>query len=141
MNARTAPAALALLAALTLTGCAGATSSPSDDGSMMSRSTSETEAPLTAEPTSEPETGSDQAYLVQLRQALEGSGGNSIPDATDEQLIEAGQDACEQMAAGTALEEVRVVEDEPETGVGFKDSLRIAAVAAQHFCTEFNPGG
>lgn len=134
-----------------LTGCADTgTSAGGGDGSTDRTSTEQTETPtpsdspdpLVAEtPGPEDAVGTDANYLAKLREALEGSGGNSIPNATDEQLLQAGHDACEQMSAGTALEDVRVVKDEPMTGVGYKDSLRIAAVAAKHFCPEFDPEG
>lgn len=141
-------AALAAVLLLTLTGCASTAAGASGEHAERASTAVEeptgaptTPDPLIAEPDEAAATGSEGAYLAQLREALEGSGGNSIPDATDEQLIQAGLDACEQMATGTALEDVRVIEKEPETGVGYKDSLRIAAVAAIHYCTEFNPGG
>lgn len=131
-------AVAALVLVLALAGCADDGDSANTERSGSSDAAT-TPAPLEAESTEPTEPG-DSAYLDELRRALEGSGGNSIPNASDDQLIEAGRRACEQMAAGTALEEVRVVENEPETGVGYKDSLRIAAVAAKHYCTEYDPG-
>lgn len=138
-------AALAAVLMLGLAGCAESAGAASTERAAAENHEAaalhETAEPLVADTTEPVERGTDAAYLSHLREALAGSGGNSIPDATDEQLVAAGRDACAQMSNGVALEDVRVIEDEPMTGVGFKDSLRIAAVAATHFCSEFDPEG
>lgn len=127
----------AALILLTLAGCAGTPEeAPSEPRGFVQSVPSQTAEPLVAEATEPAEVGTDTAYLEQLRKALEGSGGNSIPDATDEQLVTAGHEACEQMLSGVDQFDVRVVENEPETGVGYKDSLRIAGAAIKHFCPD-----
>lgn len=132
---KTRIAALALLAALALTGCAG-TAAPEED----ERATSaESAAPLVAEsPSPDVEAGPDEAYLTAVRAALEANGGSSIPDATDEQLLAAGADACEQMRAGTDMGDVRLIEGEQPTETGYTDSLRIAGGAAKHLCPDMD---
>lgn len=133
--------ALAVIVALLLTGCAGTTDDAASEPHGLAQSVpSESPEPLVAETSAPAEVGTDAAYLEQLREALEGSGGNSIPDATDEQLIAAGHDACEQLAEGRTFDDIRVVEDEPMSPTGYKDSIRIAAAASVHFCPEFDPG-
>ncbi|MEW2011413.1 DUF732 domain-containing protein [Microbacterium sp. NPDC078814] len=62
-----------------------------------------------------------------------------IPNATDEQLIAAGHEACEQLESGVAAEDVRVVDGEKphETTGYFYDSIAIRSGAVRSFCPEF----
>ena len=130
--------AVAVLVALTLTGCAGTPESTATEPTQANESA----APLTAETeTPDAEVGTDEAYLADVRAALEANGGSSIPDATDEQLIAAGQDACEQMLAGTDQFDVRVIEGEQAGETGYVDSLRIAGVAVKHYCPDVRAEG
>lgn len=130
-------AALTLLAALALTGCAG-TAAPEVDERATSAE-SESAAPLVAEsPSPDAEVGTDEAYLAAVRDALEANGGSSIPDASDEQLLAAGADACEQMRGGTELKEVRVVQGEQPTEIGYVTSGLIAGGAAKHLCPDMD---
>lgn len=137
MNARTATAVLALLAALTLSGCAG-TADPTGD-ERTAPAASESDAPLTAE-TAEPETESagspDDQYLTDVRTALTNGRETAIPNATDEQLLQAGRDACEQIAAGTPESEIHVVDGEqPDELLGeYPESYIIATVAQGRIC-------
>jgi hypothetical protein len=78
----------------------------------------------------------EDAYLEMLRPGIEASSTTQIGNATDDQLIQAGHDACEQLADGTDSFDVRVVEGEQPTEVGYADSFRIAAVALEHLCPE-----
>lgn len=139
MPKRTTAIAAVVVLLFALTGCGEETATPADEPKPFAAPLTATEAPDTPEATTPDEIEAE--YLERLRTALEGSGGNSIPDATDQQLIDAGHEACEQMSAGIALSDVRVVENEPESPTGYKDSIRIAAVAAVYFCSEFDPGG
>lgn len=140
MPKRTAAIAAVAVLLFALTGC-GEDADATPAGFADTAASAEKPAPLVADVTEAPADSVEAQYLEHLRRALEGSGGNSIPDATDEQLIAAGHEACEQMAAGATYGDVRVVDDEPETEVGFKDSNRIAATASIYFCTEFDVGG
>ncbi|WP_091232657.1 DUF732 domain-containing protein [Microbacterium sp. 3J1] len=129
-----AVAGLALLGALTLAGCSGATDTTSDG-----QQSTETAAPLTAE-TAEPEpegaVSPDAQYLTDVRTALTNGRETTIPNATDEQLVQAGQDACEQLAAGTPEADVRVVDGEQldEQMGDYRESMIIVAIASKHLC-------
>lgn len=134
-------AALALLTALALTGCAGTAAPEVDERATSAESESESEsaAPLVAEsPSPDAEVGTDEAFLIAARDALEANGGSSIPNATDEQLLAAGADACEQMRAGADMEDLRLVEGEQPTETGYTDSTRIAGSAAKHLCLDMD---
>lgn len=136
MNARTAVAALAVLAALTLTGCAATSESPAGDGT--GPGATESAAPLeaeTTEPTAET-TNVDEQFLTDVRKALTNGRETTIPNATDEQLIEAGHAACEQLAAGTDQGAVHVVDGEkPDDMIGqYPESFIIAGVATGRLC-------
>lgn len=140
MNTKPA-AALAVLLALTLTGCAGGSDNAADERTAPAVSESaapdETAAPLTAEEPADEADTPDSKFLEYVRGALLTE--TQIGNATDEQLIEAGHEACEQLAAGTALEDVRVVEGEtahPSTGA-FYDTSAILSGAILNYCPEF----
>lgn len=124
-------AALALLA-LTLTGCTGTPdSAPSEPEAVVV----ESPAPLVAEE-SPAVHSTDAAFLAYVRENLLPE--TQIPNATDEQLIAAGHDACDQLAAGTASEDVRVVDGEQAHEVtGFYyDSIAIRNGASRTFCPD-----
>lgn len=134
-------ATLAVLLALTLTGCATGSENAADERTAPSASESaapeETSAPLTAEEPADEADSPDAKFLEYVRGALLPE--TQIGNATDEQLIEAGHEACEQLAAGTALEDVRVVEGEtahPSTGA-YYDTSAIMGGAILNYCPEF----
>lgn len=136
MPKRTTAIAAVVVLLFALTGCGEETATPADEPKPFA-------APLTAEasPTPDADASEDDievAYLDHLRRALEVGGGDSIPNATDQQLIDAGHKACEQMDSGATYDDVRVVEGELETEVGYKASGRIAAAASIYLCTEHN---
>lgn len=136
MNARTATAALALLAALTLTGCAGTGDTAGDERT--APTASESAAPLTAETTEPaPETESvDEQYLADVRKALTNGRETTIPDATDDQLLQAARDACSQAADGATETTVQVIEGEPfDADWGsYRDSATILTQAQKYYC-------
>lgn len=73
------------------------------------------------------------AFLAELRAKL--PAGSSIPDASDEQLLTAAAEACEQMSSGTDFAEVSVIDGEQPNGLGIReDSALIAAVARKSVC-------
>lgn len=116
-----------------LSGCAGA---PEQTKTAPSEAVAEeTPQPLAASPEeAAPEPDSpEEAFLVAVRPFVEES--TQIADATDEQLIAAGEDACAQIAAGTLPEEVRVIEDErPNELDYYVDSRRIGLSASRTIC-------
>lgn len=131
MKTRTVAATLLLL--LVLTGCAG---TPNDDvadepqASETSQSApEETETPLVAE-TPEPNANEAQ-YVEELRSALRPN--NVIPNATDEQLIAAGLDACEQLNVGVSGDNLTVIEGEERSAGGYYEDSAVIATQARLF--------
>lgn len=139
---KTAVAVVAALLAVTLSGCGddSATSSEESAG-VQSRSQSvetETPEPLASEVEAESETPSeaDAKFLAYVRDNLLPQ--TQIPDASDEELISAGHEACEQLDAGTAFEDVRVVDGEQahENGA-FYDTSAIMNGAIVAYCPKY----
>lgn len=138
---KTRTVALTALLLVTLTGCAGGAEDAGDERSAPVASESatpeETAAPLTAEEPANEGDSPDAKFLEYVRGALLPE--TQIGDATDEQLIEAGHGACEQLESGTALEDVRVVDGEtahPSTGA-YYDTSAILSGAILNYCPEF----
>lgn len=125
--------AAALLVVLALTGCAGAPAAAPTVTVTQTADPAPSAEPLAVEtPAAEP-AASHESYLVAVRAELGEL--TQIPDATDEQLIDAARSACEQMASGVGISDVRVVEGETANDLGyFQDSQRIAAVASETVC-------
>ncbi len=117
-------------AVLVLAGCAGA---PAEEPAPKPTAEETAPAPLVAEEAA-PEAGTPEAaYLEFVRQYEDRS--PLFTEASDEELIAAGKLACEQLAAGTELDDVRVVEGEEPNGLGFYDvSSAIAGVARDNLC-------
>lgn len=114
-----------------LTGCSGAT----DPAPAEPVTSTETAAPLVAEtPDAEPVADTPEGvFLAELRDVLKDD--TQIPDATDEQLVAAGQDACQQLAEGKGVKDVRVIEGEQPNAAGwYADSGKIASVAERFLC-------
>lgn len=94
---------------------------------------SETAPPLVAE-TPDADTA-DEDYLAFVRGDLVPNTG--IRNASDEQLIAAGHDACEQIREGAAAEDLRLVEgEEPQPSGYFADSGSIVTGALNFYCRE-----
>lgn len=126
---------IAALAAglIVLTGC---TSAPEPEPETVAEETVETTAPLVAENTEDAEAADtpEAAFLAELRPLLDNDR-TQIPNATDEQLLDAGVAACEQIAAGEMPDGVQVIEgEEPAPLGGYQDSGRIGVVANEHLC-------
>lgn len=124
----------AIVAVLMLTGCANTAPTDADE------TPAETPAPLVAEtPATAIADDADAAFLTYVREHLPTN--TQIPDATDEQLIAAGQNACDQMRAGTAPGDVRVVDGEQPNDSGYYlDSSAIMNGAVTALCPEFLDG-
>lgn len=131
---RSVIAAVAAVLLLTLTGCAGATDAAPSEPQAAAQTVEETPAPLVAEKTAPANDSPEAVFLEKLRAAFERDG-TSIPNATDEQLLDAAERACEQLTTGTAAQDVRVIDGETAAASGyFVDSMRIAAGASEYLC-------
>lgn len=135
-----ATAALAVVFALTLTGCAGTPESAGDErpapSASESTAPSATPEPLEAEMPANAD-DPDAKFLAYVRDTLLPD--TQIPNATDAQLIEAGHEACRQLESGTPHEEVRVVDGEtphPSTGYHY-DTSAIMGGAVLSYCPQF----
>jgi len=133
MKIRIALVSSALL--LALTGCATTAADPSEERTAAPVAT-ESEAPLVAETPAAPEMSDEDAtFLTYVRANLLPE--TQIPDASDQQLIEAGKDACSQLEAGTPLESVRVVENEqPHANGNYYDTSAIMNGAIIAYCPD-----
>ena len=123
-------AALTAVLLLTLTGCAGTPESAPGGP----KQASETAAPLVAETPAESAPADDEAlYLEEVRDRLPAT--TIIPDATDEQLLAAGQEACERRDAGESSDDITLIEGEVRGEGGyFVDSQAIVGAAWITLC-------
>lgn len=95
-------------------------------------SEAEASAPLVAEAPAAPE-ADDAAYLEYVRENLLPE--TQIPNATDEQLLAAGNDACTRIAGGEDAAGMVVVEGEQPWENGYYyDSIAIIGGATQFIC-------
>lgn len=133
---RSAIAASAALMVVLLAGCSAPTASEGPSPSAPSTAPLVAESPVPA-PSAET---ADTAYVSAIRTATEANDDSQVASASDEQFIQAGRDACEQIADGTDVFDVRVVEGEEPTAIGYEDSLRISGAALEHLCPEFQQG-
>ena len=137
-------AAAALLLVLALAGCGD--DGQTGDASANRSSTTQTETPtpegseappLVAEDTKPGD--EDAAFIAEARDRLAGLGtASTIPNATDEQLINAGHEACDLLIAGTPFNDVTVIEGEERVQGSYLDSAAIATAGLLHFCPEMN---
>lgn len=73
-----------------------------------------------------------RARLAEDRPPIEAT---QIPNATDDQLLEAGVAACAQLAEGKMVDQVRVIDGETANEIGyFVDSMSIAVAAEGRLC-------
>ncbi|MBT2485729.1 MULTISPECIES: DUF732 domain-containing protein [unclassified Microbacterium] len=143
MSARTATAAVVLLAALALTGCAESATDAGDErtapavaesGQPETRDT-ETPVPVVAE-TDGPETSDEEqqtAFIKEVRSRL-AKIRTQIPDITDEQLISLAHKACDALAPNLTGEDLSLVEGETRTNGHFMDSSAIIVAARLTMC-------
>lgn len=89
-------------------------------------------APLTAQTPEASADGGEAVFLAEVRANLRPD--NVIPDATDEQLIAAGQEACEARASGQATDTISVIDGEEPVHGYYRDSLQIVQAAAENLC-------
>lgn len=128
-------AATAALLLLALTGCTGSPASTSSRMPVMSDGATQfptnTPKPLVAETQAPAAASGDAQYLKDVRKALTNGRQTQIPNASDEQLIKAGHDACAAVAAGTPEAKVTVIEGETfdDNWGGYMDSSIILTIA------------
>ena len=135
-------AVAALVLVLALAGCGddGGNAAPASERSA-AQSESATEAsepPLTAEPQTDADAREDTDTFLTFVRARMGTYKSQIPNATDEQLIQAGRDACTRLRDGESYEMMSVIEGEKvsEPGGYYYDSNAIIAGAQMHLCPE-----
>lgn len=126
-------------ALLLLTGCTSTVTSetvevtPGASGTYSDGDTTVEVQPLTAE--SPAATDGEAAFLDAVRANLRPN--NVIPNATDEQLLTAGQEACERRAAGEASDTISVIDgEEPNVGGYYVDSGVIITAARATICPD-----
>ncbi|MEI3845203.1 MULTISPECIES: DUF732 domain-containing protein [unclassified Microbacterium] len=134
---RTPLAAVAAVLLLALAGCAGTTEAPAD-ASAAPETTTPTETPtaepLVAEEPKAPEV-SPEAFISQVRDELPEN--TQIPNATDQQLLDAGMQACDRIRANESTEVMSLIEGEQPNGLGyFADSGVIISAARANLCPD-----
>ena len=136
-------AATAALLLLTLTGCTGTSEtapSATQSGDVkveVQRQGTPTVEPLVAETPAVQTLPTDAQFLKDVRKALTNGRQTQIPNASDEQLLKAGHDACAAVAAGTPEAEITVIEGEKidSDWGGYHDSNIILTIARKYsFC-------
>lgn len=128
-------AAVAATAALllALAGCAGTTQEPAGDTTKPDVSPTETAAPLVAETPIDTSAGEAEAnFIKQVRAGLPAN--TQIPNATDQQLLDAGKAACERYAQGESYENMSVIEGETQVDGYYYDSAAIILAAVNTIC-------
>lgn len=128
----------AIVAVLLLTGCAG-TAEPAATGTAgigtEKAGPTATDAPLVAETpaaTTDPD-DREALFLAQVREELPAN--TQIPNATDQQLLDAGNLACEKRAEGADPSTLSVIEGERDNGYGaYLDSGAIVSAAGRYLC-------
>lgn len=136
---RTTIAAITAVALLTLTGCAESAGNATADRTVATSATaapSETPEPLIAEtPEASPQDGLDEQFIAWVREHLRPD--NIVPNATDEQLLTAGQDGCSQIRDDVAPDDLTVIAGEERDGGGyFRDSSVIITGARMFLCPD-----
>lgn len=132
--------AVTALILVSLTGCTstddGAGTEPVGFANVQQDATPMPE-PLVAETPGAESTVDEADFLAEARSRF--TTATQIPDATDEQLIEAGWAACAYLEAGNNPDDLTVIEGETrnlgEDGY-FMDSAAIATAAVMHLCTD-----
>ena len=136
-------AAVLLTVSIALAGCGeeteaeplktGDASSSDSARSFVAQSTEES-------PTAEPDVVSDEADEVFLAYVLEETPdfvATALPDMSDAEKITAAHEACEQIAAGVPMVDLRLVPGEVETATGdYLDSSAIFNGALVAYCPE-----
>lgn len=133
-------AALAVLLALTLSGCAGDAEDAGEESTApvvsASATPEESAAPLVAEtPAESAQEDVETAYLEFLRDHPRE--GTVIPNATDAQRLEAGYKICALLAEGEEGQDITVIEGEqrnPDSGTYIDSYDMLSAAAVSGLC-------
>lgn len=130
----------AIVAVLLLAGCAAASDDVAVPGASETESVgpsaSEAAEPLVASTPTIAADGNELLYIEKVRELLAGVQ-SQIPDATDEQLIAAGKEACDRYAAGEDWEKLSVIEGEtPNDGGRYVDTVSILSAARLYLCAD-----
>lgn len=137
MKTRIVAIAAAAVLAITLTGCGeDTTSTDAKPQSLMQEapSSGDTEATESGPALS----AEDEAFLKYVDDELLPDTG--IADFSDDQLIAAGHDACEQIENGVPFEDVRVIDgEEPAKSGYYMDSSTLMNGALYSYCPELIP--
>lgn len=119
----------AVVVVFALTGCSGTVGGEPDAVESTPPAAS---APLTAESPATAPSG-EAAYLEAVREALPAD--TVIPNATDEQLLAVGADACEVLGAGGDTLTTSLIDGEPASAAGYyNDSSAIFTAASVALC-------
>jgi hypothetical protein len=125
---RTALAAATAAVLLLLAGCTATNETASTDtGSSAAPAASE--APLVAQTPTATADGGETAFLAEVRAKLRPD--NVIPNATDEQLLAAGEKACEVIATTANTNTVSLIDGEPANGAGYYTDSSVIFIAAR----------
>lgn len=130
--------AVAIVGALLMAGCASPTPAPVETVTVTPEAAPQAETPSAAPleaSTAEPVAAGDAEYVAAVRER-----GVNLESYTDEQLVAAGQLACDFYRQGQAKLDIRVIEGEQldEATGYFRNSLAIATWAAKIYCPEFD---
>ena len=122
---------------IALSGCAAGVESAEPAKSAAPVETSapvESAAPLKVDEATPAEAASDETFVAEARIRLTG-----LKEAPDADLIAAGKKACELLAQGQTVEEVRLIEGEqPNENDLYWDSIVLATWGAKVYCPEFD---
>lgn len=114
---------------IALTGCAGTPEEAPSEAVASGKSA----APLVAE-TAKAHEGNESEFLTEVRELLPAL--TQIPDATDDQLIASGREACERMAEGETSDDIVLIDGEkanPDSGL-YLDTIAILTAAVRDLC-------
>lgn len=136
---RTALAATAAAVALLLAGCTSSVTSetitvtPGASGTYSNGDATVVVEPLTAETPTASEGSDEAAFISEVREKLRRD--NVIPNATDGQLVSAGEKACEAISNGENTITLSVIDGEKADASGFfPDSAVIISAARSTIC-------
>lgn len=129
-------AVVALVVALTSCSNSTDTTAPSTEPvGFANVQTSETPEPLVAE-TPTANDPNEELFVSETRGRL--TSATQIPNATDQQLIDAGWAACEWIESGQSTDDMTVIEGETRLTEAdyYQDSQAIAVAAVMHLCPD-----
>ncbi len=129
---RTAGVIAVLATALLLTGCASGAAQTDGSGAAVAQSA----APDTMDATAAPEpdsTGTSEIDEATFLRGAKAAWRGDVP--SDEELIAAGRLACDQLAAGTTADAVRVVVGDGDDADW--NNQKLVTYGAQTYCPEF----